>query len=76
MDSRVAANKMVSLFSNAEIWPYQWERMIPLFVVQSNPLAVVSCKLFCDSMQDNFELYNINFPDNMYNPYDIVMNGN
>jgi len=71
MESKLAANKMIALFSNAEIWPNQWSNVIPIFLVQSNPLAVVSCKLFCDSMQDNFELYDVRFPDNMYNPYGI-----
>lgn len=70
MESQRVTNKLVDLFSNGSITPFQWKDTIPtLYVNCATPMPMVHCKIFCDSMQQNFELYDVVFPDDMMYPY-------
>lgn len=73
MESRRVANKMIDLFSNGQIWTAQWTGTIPIFVIQSNPFAIVNSILFSQALLDCKELYDVRMPDNPHNPYDMQM---
>lgn len=72
MESQRVCNKLVDIYSNGSISPFQWRDTIPLLCVnQFAPMALVHSKIFAVAMINNFELFDVQFPDDMMNPYQM-----